>query len=501
MALSTKTGSFTKNAGTGAQAVSGVGFIPKVLLLWTSYKSTTDSISSSYSMSWGMTTGAAESYAVSFSSQGAVSVSNNSTRHAAKAITVVQYGETLLAEADLTSFDADGFTLDWTTNTGGTQIVHYLALGGSDITGQKVTTFTTPTSNGAKAVTGIGFKPDELVLFRWNPFSATAAPVSEAHQAFSLGVVDKSSNSRAIGVSGDDNINLGVSDYNVARIIKTDKVITAINTSASVVSEATLTSLDADGFTLNYTGVLGLADVTGVLALKGIRAKVGSFTSSSAITGVGFQPSAIAFFGIQRSATTAAFSLQVDLGATTGASDNQSATVVDSRFLAGGGPTDASGVDSTGKCITRVSVGPPTIQTQASLTSFDSDGFTLSWTAGTVSDIIAYLAFGLAPTIATVAASNVTTTGAQLNGTVNPGGSNATYYFEWGLTTAYGTTTAVQGPTNGSIDLAFNASLAGLLIGNTQYHFRAVTEATGVLLVGANQSFVTPGVDRALMVF
>ena len=86
MALSAFAGSFAKNAGTGAQAVTGVGFLPKVLLFWTSYKSTTDVLGQSYSYAHGMTTGAAESYSASFSSEGGVGTSNNSNRGAAKAL-------------------------------------------------------------------------------------------------------------------------------------------------------------------------------------------------------------------------------------------------------------------------------------------------------------------------------------------------------------------------------------------------------------------------------
>ena len=50
-----------------------------------------------------------------------------------------------------------------------------------------------------------------------------------------------------------------------------------------------------------------------------------------------------------------------------------------------------------------------------------------------------------APAATTGAATDVTTTGATLNGTVNPNGVATTVSFEWGMTTSYGQTTA--GPT------------------------------------------------------
>lgn len=496
MALSVKTGNFSKSGSVGTQAVTGVGFIPKVLILWTSYLSSSDTITTSYNFSHGMTTGPGESWTTSIASQGGVGTSNNARRCNDAALTVVTYNAALAAEADISSFDADGFTLDWSTNDGFTPIVHYLAIGGSDLTGQKVFTFTNANTTGNQSFTGSGFKPDVLMI---SGASATVPPEMSATQSLSLSMLTAAPNYAAISIGGDDAVNTAAADYDTFRVVKTDSALIQINPALSTLIQATLTSMDANGFTLNF-GTAGISRVFGVLALKGIRAKVGSFTSASTITGVGFQPSAVAFLGTQRANTTSTFNLQGEFGVTTGASANQGAGIVDSRIPTGGGNTDASGVDSTGKCYTRISTGPPGIQTQAALSSFDSDGFTLSWSSGTVTDIIGYLALGAAPTITTVAASTVTTTTAQLNGTVNPMGSNATYYFQWGLTTAYGNTTAAQGPTNGSVDLTFNQGISGLT-GNTQYNFRAVVEATGTTIYGSNQSFTTPGVDRAVMVF
>ncbi len=48
------------------------------------------------------------------------------------------------------------------------------------------------------------------------------------------------------------------------------------------------------------------------------------------------------------------------------------------------------------------------------------------------------------PVVATGAASSVLTQSATLNGTVDPNGSDTTYYFEYGTTTAYGRRTATE---------------------------------------------------------
>lgn len=58
-------------------------------------------------------------------------------------------------------------------------------------------------------------------------------------------------------------------------------------------------------------------------------------------------------------------------------------------------------------------------------------------------------------------------------GSVNPGGENATAYFEWGLTTSYGNTTTPQALGNGFFDVPIGEILSGLTIGTT-YHYRLV---------------------------
>ncbi|WP_170266493.1 carboxypeptidase regulatory-like domain-containing protein [Brevifollis gellanilyticus] len=95
------------------------------------------------------------------------------------------------------------------------------------------------------------------------------------------------------------------------------------------------------------------------------------------------------------------------------------------------------------------------------------------------------------PVVATVAASGLAVTGATLNGTVNAKGSARDVVFEYGLTTAYGTTVmATPGSVNGSAVQPVSAALTSLLP-HTKYNFRV--KASGVMGAanGANQIFTT----------
>lgn len=106
------------------------------------------------------------------------------------------------------------------------------------------------------------------------------------------------------------------------------------------------------------------------------------------------------------------------------------------------------------------------------------------------SDTVNFTTSAAAPTITTGVATNLTGVSATLNGIVNPNGIATTYYFDYGLTVAYGTSTAVQGPDAGIVPVAFNA-VAAPLLPNHVYHFRAHAVQAGVDYYGADATFST----------
>jgi hypothetical protein len=92
------------------------------------------------------------------------------------------------------------------------------------------------------------------------------------------------------------------------------------------------------------------------------------------------------------------------------------------------------------------------------------------------------------PTVTTGSASGVGQSGATLNGTVTPNGTATTAYFEYGLTTNYGSQTPNQNMGSGATPAAVSAGVTGLTCG-TPYHFR---------LVGTNTAGTVPGADQVL---
>ncbi len=97
-----------------------------------------------------------------------------------------------------------------------------------------------------------------------------------------------------------------------------------------------------------------------------------------------------------------------------------------------------------------------------------------------------------APTATTSAASNISSTGAQLNGSINPEGTATNGYFNWGTTTAYGNSTAQQGMGSGTSAAAIAQAISGLAP-LTTYHYQVVATSAGGTVYGADQQFTTLG--------
>lgn len=99
---------------------------------------------------------------------------------------------------------------------------------------------------------------------------------------------------------------------------------------------------------------------------------------------------------------------------------------------------------------------------------------------------------GPAPTASDEAATEVSG-GFELKGIVNPNGSAATYQFEYGTTTGYGSKIPVSAASvgSGSTDVAVAQTLTGLL-SNTTYHYRLSARNAGNTAVTGDRTLQTP---------
>ncbi len=386
MGLDVKVGQFAKSASNGAQAITGLGFQPKIIFVAGTQRTTNDAYASTIRDTIGMATASEQMY------NAYVGTAQNPI-----ATGLLYRNASGTENFALTSFDADGFTIN---NSGAVSayLMNYLALGGSDITNAKILTVSLPGATGSQAITGLGFQPDAAIII--GKFG-TASVASRSH--FTLSFL--SSSSLAFS-SSDYAAAAGGGTASQTTGQKAIKGLGNVSGATALDFEATLTSFDSDGLTLNW-GTVATGTLTAqnyyILCIKGIQTTSGQITQpatsiSQSITGFGFTPKAL-FVGSDPFITT----------------NDSISTTQSNRGLYGF--TDgtsyncvhhAGGATTTSYLINLTNNNGGSVYGRATTTSLDSDGVTLNWTSNDGTQrLINYMAFGAAA----VASSSPTITG------------------------------------------------------------------------------------------
>jgi hypothetical protein len=93
------------------------------------------------------------------------------------------------------------------------------------------------------------------------------------------------------------------------------------------------------------------------------------------------------------------------------------------------------------------------------------------------------------PVVTTNAATNVATSSATLNGSLDPHGLTTNVFFQYGTTASYGSATSMQSQT-GNTYRNITANINGLT-SHTTYHFRMVATNAGGTRMGSDRTFTT----------
>ncbi|MHB8692243.1 MAG: hypothetical protein ACYDHH_13455 [Solirubrobacteraceae bacterium] len=96
------------------------------------------------------------------------------------------------------------------------------------------------------------------------------------------------------------------------------------------------------------------------------------------------------------------------------------------------------------------------------------------------------------PVITNVSASGPGVNSIALHGEVNPNGSATHYYFQWGLTTGYGSNGTLASAGSGTKPVHVSFEATGLIPG-TVYHYRLVAQSALGQSVSADEMFKTGG--------
>lgn len=258
-------GFFDLDNATGLQAVTGVGFEPEALILIGARTGAAFGAHEGAAMHWGACGPDLSQCGggLFFPDGTAAPGSPRSTWRNDRAVSLpINAG--IDYEAAVDSLDADGFTMDVLDAGTFDNRVAYLALaGGGDYA---VGNALCPASTGTQAISGLGFQPTAVMFFHAQAVGegfALHAPAgfggTDASRQFSAWCREESGDFFTTSRQNDTSCILMARDATGAALA-----------GATILAEASLDSLDADGFTLDWTTADGTQRHFGWIAFSGI---------------------------------------------------------------------------------------------------------------------------------------------------------------------------------------------------------------------------------------
>jgi len=395
-----KQGTFIKSTTTGTQTVSGVGFQPKAVIFWWTRQTSYGELAA-VRIGYGTATyygGTYQNRGVAFASDDAAGTSNAGKRRSETyCIIILSNGApTLAAQASVTEFNSDGFVLNWETNEVRSDIIHFIALGGSDLTNAKAGTFSLTTATGTQDITDVGFQPDFL-MFLWT-YTETV-DTNTAHAEIGMGFAMSSTKRGALVVNSED----GRATMDTWRQQRTDAcILTLVPSSGGQDAIIDFSQFLSNGFQITKSDAPGVATPIFYLALDGGQYDVGNFDSPTTtgdqdITGILFQPKLVMLATQGRSAGTAIGShAELAFGAATSSTQRGCTWFEDPDGLADSDNEQETLNTKVIQWRDRTATNTFTLRGSADFNSFLSNGFRLSWSniSETAGRQVIYAAFG-----------------------------------------------------------------------------------------------------------
>jgi len=382
LSLSSKVGSFNTGVGIigSTVVVAGLGFTPKVLILWWSGRTeAVDTIGrASLFRGIGFADGATARCSVGNSIDAqAAGDSSRGMQATPTIIATLDAAGAFDGLIDWTSFDADGFTLTVADVMPLDLRVHYLALGGLDITDVDTGIITEAAATGNQATTGVGFQPD-LVLFSSGNEAGTLPQSASTGGVLMFGAA-KSSTSRYVWCAGTDEASATMDSSSYC--IDDGCIALMPNAIGDVIdARADFVSMDADGFTVNWLERAALRRVL-YLAIKGGSYLLGDLLTQTDITtsivesGFGFSPTSVMFVShcqTKSTSDTGQAHDRMSIGAFSDATTRGAQATLDEDAVLDSEVTTAIEFDGVYVNISLTS----TIDGEMDVVSVDSDGFT-----------------------------------------------------------------------------------------------------------------------------
>ena len=411
-------GSFTKSSTVATQAITGLGFQASCIIFFSAGNTSSATWQAGVKQMAGVWSPFGGGYSVCAAIQDAAGTSNTARYFADEALNFVTNSGAVESLGHLT-IDADGFTVDWTTNTAATgYVVNYIAFTATEAPLSQTINWNMPTSGDA-VVTGLTWEPN--LVFHLHAGAVTAAlPAGATGAAFGFG---------CMGPNATDSVGATETGQWFQSLFSSDNVGTAaafskfsspsgasalkgcvlgLSSIGADTLRGTFKSFDGGGFTLNFPTSPSGAFQAVSLCLQVSDAWVGSFTKSTAAapvtqtvkSGLAFNPGLALYATTSKTSGAGTGGLRASIAARDTATSSVSTAVQDENSA---GTSNAHSYSSDYLQIanndtqTRTAVGVP---------SFPGSGaLTVNWTTndanGTVIGFVTMASVSVPPVPAT----------------------------------------------------------------------------------------------------
>ena len=389
MALDVETGTFDKvTTPTTTQSVS-VGFAPKALMIWAlSPKTANDDGVGDADGSFGFVDDADNNRSINWVEDDNLATSDSKKRmDSNEAIFFINSGASASITLEATSFD-----LTWTSVGSVATKIHWMAFGGTDITGVQVGSLVGSGSTGSQTITtdadcqsitaGLG------ALFILGNYAAVDSTSNNTMPV--IGMATKTTERGLVSLGHDD----GNANAEPSQMHKDDEIITDWDArDRSQDTQADFNGFNSSGFAVNWA--IATTFTNFFLIIKGGKWQVGADTAKTSTTGTkatttDFEPKGL--FILNAGVTAAQAPTREDSCNNIGGSDDTTETSGGWSEEDTSDPTNVGIFSSITKCIRIMDPTDQSVIAEANVDSFNAaPNFTMNWTTVHASNAYRFL--------------------------------------------------------------------------------------------------------------
>ncbi len=313
-------------AGTTYSAIA-LGFQPKAVILWWTKRNGNVNANGDADVSsgFGVAVTTTDRRCIAWQDDHAATTMATDSYHSdAACVATLLTDGTVDGLADVSSIDADGFTLVVDDAFATAISVNYLALGGADLTNMATGVFNEPGATGNHTEGALGFTPDFVMFFSTG--IGAAAPGGKVHATPMIGAATSSTQRGVTAISSED----AAADSDTYRYSLSTECIAILEAATGTPDyREDFVSFGSGTFTLNCIERTAGARRVHYLAMAGGAYQVGNLLTKTdgtdiAVTGLANRPRGV-FFASHCAAEDTANTSVAEAKFSMGAFDSQSA--------------------------------------------------------------------------------------------------------------------------------------------------------------------------------